>query len=139
MASSSARRSTHGLRTSWSRLDRSTSNTISVTGTAASSKQVRRESDGLGRGRGGRVPRDRLHGCSHCITSRRRSATEDLIARRGWSGLEPETVWEMPTILIGSPRQIRADLQARRERFGLSYLVTPDANLPILAEIIRGL
>lgn len=74
-----------------------------------------------------------------CITSRRRSATEDLIARRGWSGLEPETVWEMPTILIGSPRQIRADLQARRERFGLSYLVTPDADLPILAEIIRGL
>jgi hypothetical protein len=53
------------------------------------------------------------------ITDHRRSATEDLIAQRGWSGLEPETVWQMPTILIGSADQIRADLHARRERFGL--------------------
>jgi probable F420-dependent oxidoreductase len=73
------------------------------------------------------------------ITDRRRSATEDFIAQRGWTGLEPEAVWQMPTVLIGSPDQIRADLHAGRERFGLSYLVTSDANLPAVAEIVSGL
>jgi hypothetical protein len=45
----------------------------------------------------------------------------------------------MPTILIGSAGQIRADLHARRERFGLSYLVSSDADLPAVAEIVGGL
>ena len=35
--------------------------------------------------------------------------------------------------------QIREDLRARRERFGLSYLVAPDRDLPVLAEVIAGL
>jgi probable F420-dependent oxidoreductase len=73
------------------------------------------------------------------ITSHRRQDTEALIARRGWGGTDVGAVWEMPTILIGSADQIRADLQARRERFGLSYLVTPDRDLPALAKIIAGL
>jgi probable F420-dependent oxidoreductase len=73
------------------------------------------------------------------ITARRRSSTEDLIARRGWNGIDAEAVWEMPTIYIGSVDQIRADLLARRERFGLSYLVTPDRDLATLAHIIAGL
>ena len=72
------------------------------------------------------------------ITARRRSDTEDLIARRGWSGIDAETVWDMPTVYIGSAAQIRDDLQARRERFGLSYLITPDRDLPALASIIGG-
>jgi hypothetical protein len=45
----------------------------------------------------------------------------------------------MPTILIGSVAQIREDLQARRERFGLSYLITPDRDLPALTRIIASL
>jgi len=45
----------------------------------------------------------------------------------------------MPTIYIGSMAQIRDDLRARRERFGLSYLVTPDRELPTLAQVIAGL
>ncbi|MGE5289578.1 MAG: TIGR03621 family F420-dependent LLM class oxidoreductase [Micromonosporaceae bacterium] len=73
------------------------------------------------------------------ITARRRSSTEDLIARRGWGGTDAEAVWEMPTIYIGSVTQIRDDLHARREEFGLSYLVTPDHDLPTLAEIIAAL
>jgi hypothetical protein len=50
-----------------------------------------------------------------------------------------ETVWGMPTIFIGSPDQIRLDLLARRERFGLSYLVVGEDDMPALAEIISGL
>lgn len=73
------------------------------------------------------------------ITVQRRSATEDLIARRGWGGIAAEDVWQMPTIYIGSAGQICDDLQARRERFGLSYLVAPDRDLPTLAQIIAGL
>jgi probable F420-dependent oxidoreductase len=72
------------------------------------------------------------------ITARRRSGSEELIARRGWGGIDAEDVWQMPTIFIGSVAQIREDLQARRERFGLSYLITPDHELPTLAAIIAG-
>ena len=76
---------------------------------------------------------------SFTITAQRRSDTEGLIARRGWSGIDAETVWEMPTVFIGSVPQIRDDLQARRERFGLSYLITPDRELPTLTAVIAGL
>jgi probable F420-dependent oxidoreductase len=72
------------------------------------------------------------------ITDRRRASTEELIARRGWGGIAAGDVWQMPTIFIGSVAQIREDLQARRERFGLSYLITPDRELPTLAAIIAG-
>jgi probable F420-dependent oxidoreductase len=72
------------------------------------------------------------------ITARRRASTEELIARRGWGGIDAEDVWQMPTIFIGSVAQIREDLQARRERFGLSYLVTPDHDLPTLTAVIGG-
>jgi probable F420-dependent oxidoreductase len=72
------------------------------------------------------------------VTGKRRAGTEDLIARRGWTGIEAGEVWQMPTIFIGSPDQVRADLQARRERFGLSYLVVGEEDLPVLAEIISG-
>jgi probable F420-dependent oxidoreductase len=76
---------------------------------------------------------------SFTITDRRRASTEDLIARRGWSGIDAETVWQMPTVFIGSAAQIRDDLRARRDRFGLSYLITPDRELPMLAAIAGGL
>jgi probable F420-dependent oxidoreductase len=73
------------------------------------------------------------------ITARRRSSTEDLIAQRGWGGIDAKTVWQMPTVFIGSLAQIREDLQARHEQFGLSYLVTTDNNVPVLTEVIAGL
>ena len=44
----------------------------------------------------------------------------------------------MPTIYIGSPAQIHEDLQARRERFGLSYLITSDRDLPTLGAVIAA-
>jgi hypothetical protein len=45
----------------------------------------------------------------------------------------------MPSVLIGSTGQIRADLAERRESFGLSYLVTPDRAVPQLTEVIGSL
>jgi hypothetical protein len=73
------------------------------------------------------------------ITSNRRAQTEDLIIQRGWTGLDAEAIWQMPTIFIGSLDQIRSDLRERRERFGLSYLVAGEDALPVLAEIASGL
>lgn len=73
------------------------------------------------------------------ITDHRRSETEALIARRGWSGIDVGVVWQMPAILIGSVAQIREDLHARRERFGLSYLVTSDRNLAAVTEIVASM
>jgi probable F420-dependent oxidoreductase len=73
------------------------------------------------------------------LTDTRRSSTEDLIASRGWQGVDPETVWHMPTVFIGSAEQIREDLAARRERHGLSYFVGSDNDLAAIAQIIAGL
>jgi alkanesulfonate monooxygenase SsuD/methylene tetrahydromethanopterin reductase-like flavin-dependent oxidoreductase (luciferase family) len=73
------------------------------------------------------------------ITAERRAETENLIIQRGWTGIDVETVWQMPTIFIGSPQQIRSDLRARQERFGLSYLVAAENDLPTLAQIVSGL
>ena len=73
------------------------------------------------------------------ITDERRAETGNLIVRRGWTGIDVETVWQMPTIFIGSPQQIRSDLRARQERFGLSYLVAGENDLPTLAEIVSDL
>src|SRR5205085_1106665 len=73
------------------------------------------------------------------LAGRRRARTDELIRERGWSGLDAETVWEMPTVFIGSAAQIRDDLRARRDRFGLSYLVAAESALPALTEIISGL
>ena len=72
------------------------------------------------------------------LTTRRRPSTEGLIAQRGWEGIGVEAVWQMPTIYIGSPAQIHEDLQARRERFGLSYLITSDRDLPTLGAVIAA-
>src|SRR5215475_4634178 len=73
------------------------------------------------------------------LTDTRRSSTEDLIASRGWLGVDPETVWQMPTVFIGSADQIREDLAARRERYGLSYLISSDSDLTTLAKIVAAL
>jgi probable F420-dependent oxidoreductase len=73
------------------------------------------------------------------LTDTRRSSTRDLIVARGWSGVAPETVWQMPTIFIGSADQIREDLAARRDRYGLSYLISSDKDLTTLSKVIAGL
>lgn len=70
------------------------------------------------------------------ITDHRRSGTEQLIADRGWGGIQVDQVWEMPTVFIGSEGQIRDDMLHRRERFGLSYLVTSDQDLHTLARLL---
>jgi hypothetical protein len=89
---------------------------------------------------GDRFPRIELSAFgTFVLTSTRRSSTEDLIASRGWSGVTPKDVWQMPTIFVGDAKQIREDLVARRDRYGLTYLLTSDKDLDTLSKVIVGL
>lgn len=72
------------------------------------------------------------------VTNRRRAATEELIARRGWHGISCEQAWAMPSVFIGSPEQIAADLEERRGSYSLSYYITSDHSLGELARVIAS-
>jgi probable F420-dependent oxidoreductase len=54
-------------------------------------------------------------------------------------GAEAREVLEMPHFLIGTIEQMVEDLQARRERFGISYVVFPDAAAESLAPVVERL
>ncbi|HEU0115683.1 MAG TPA: TIGR03621 family F420-dependent LLM class oxidoreductase [Thermomicrobiales bacterium] len=72
-------------------------------------------------------------------TDDRRAATDALIRERGWTGIAPEQVWEMPSVLIGSTDQIVEDLLRRREEFGFSYYVVADDAMEAFAPIVAEL
>jgi probable F420-dependent oxidoreductase len=73
------------------------------------------------------------------VADDRRSATERLIAGRGWSGITAEQVWSMPSVLVGSAEQIETDLLERRERYGFSYYVVSDADAERFAPVVTRL
>ena len=54
-------------------------------------------------------------------------------------GAEPKDVLEMPHFLIGTVEQIVEDLGARRERFGISYVVIPGEAAESLAPVVERL
>jgi probable F420-dependent oxidoreductase len=54
-------------------------------------------------------------------------------------GSEPRDVLEMPHFLIGTVEQMIEDLRARRERYGISYLVVPDSAAESLAPVVERL
>jgi len=62
-----------------------------------------------------------------------------LVRERGWDGLPLERVFEMPSIFIGSVDRIVDEMQARRERYGISYYVMRDGELEMVAPIIARL
>ena len=54
-------------------------------------------------------------------------------------GCEPRDVLEIPHFLIGTVEQIVEDLNARRERFGISYLAIPGEAAEALAPVVERL
>jgi probable F420-dependent oxidoreductase len=54
-------------------------------------------------------------------------------------GSEAKEILESPHFLIGSIDQMVEDLQARRERFGISYVVLPDSATESLAPLVERL
>lgn len=73
------------------------------------------------------------------ITDDRRAATTRLIREHGWSGITPEQVGAMPAVLIGTIAEIVETLCARRERYGFSYYIFPDAQLDSCAPLVGAL
>ena len=70
------------------------------------------------------------------VTDDRDSVAEAMAA--GF-GSEPRDVLEMPHFLIGTIEQMIEDLQARRERYGISYVVVPDSAAESLAPVVERL
>jgi len=73
------------------------------------------------------------------VTNDRLGATEELIAKRGWTGIAVADVWDMPTTLIGSIEEIIMRLQNHRERLGFSYIVFSDGQMEELAPVVAAL
>jgi probable F420-dependent oxidoreductase len=65
----------------------------------------------------------------------------DTVAGALAAGLrsEPDEILQTPHFLIGTVEQIVEDLQARRERFGISYVVVPDEAAVSLAPVVERL
>jgi probable F420-dependent oxidoreductase len=70
------------------------------------------------------------------VTDDRRQAAEELTGR--WK-LSAEEVLASPYVLIGTVDQLVEDLQARRERWGISYWVTHEPYLDALAPVVARL
>jgi probable F420-dependent oxidoreductase len=71
--------------------------------------------------------------------SDRIDAARQLAQQRGWQDVPAEAVLDMPSVLIGSEDQMIDDLQRRRERFGLSYIVVRDRQLSEAAPLVARL
>jgi hypothetical protein len=70
------------------------------------------------------------------VTDDRVSVAEAMAA-----GLQsgPGEILQTPHFLIGTVEQIVEDLRARRERFGISYVVVPDEAAVSLAPVVEQL
>jgi probable F420-dependent oxidoreductase len=72
------------------------------------------------------------------ITEDRASALENL-AKLTRGALSIEQLAEVPTALIGSPAAVAEQLQAHRERFGLTYYTVLEPNMAQFAPVIEAL
>jgi probable F420-dependent oxidoreductase len=86
---------------------------------------------------------DRFSQIELCATVFVASLTDDrdgvAAALAAGIGSEAKEVLDMPHFLIGSIGQMIEDVQARRERFGISYVVLPDSATESLAPLVERL
>lgn len=73
------------------------------------------------------------------ITDDVAGAAEQYAAWHGWEGMGPQAVLEMPTVVIGTVERIADVLRARREQYGFSYYVVPDAIAERFAPVVERL
>jgi probable F420-dependent oxidoreductase len=72
------------------------------------------------------------------VTDDRRKAAEEL-ARGRWARLTPDEILASPYALVGTVDQMVDDLRARRERWGISYLMTHEPFMDALAPVVARL
>jgi probable F420-dependent oxidoreductase len=73
------------------------------------------------------------------VADNHHKAAEQLAVERGWGSEAAGAILEMPSILVGSVDRIADDLQARRDRFHLSYYVVSDEDMEAFASVIDRL
>ena len=66
----------------------------------------------------------------------RHRAAEQFASERGWSGVSAEQVLAMPSVYIGTPSHIAAQMHSRRERFGFSYFVVAGEQMEAFAPVV---
>jgi probable F420-dependent oxidoreductase len=71
------------------------------------------------------------------VTDDRRRAAEELANR--WTQLSPEEILQSPYVLIGTVDQLVEELQARRERLGISYYVIFEPYMDVFAPVVARL
>jgi probable F420-dependent oxidoreductase len=71
------------------------------------------------------------------VTDERRKAVGELTSR--WPQLTPDDVLGSPYVLVGTVEQIVEDLRARRERWGISYVMTHEPFMHTLAPVVARL
>lgn len=71
------------------------------------------------------------------VTDDRSRAAEELTGR--WTQLTPNEILHSPYALIGTVDQMVEDLQARRERWGISYYVIFEPYLDVFAPVVARL
>ena len=69
-------------------------------------------------------------------TENQSNGARELAQRRGWSGIAIEKILDMPSVFIGSVEHIAEQMQARRERFGISYYIVTDEEMKVFAPIV---
>ena len=70
------------------------------------------------------------------ITDDRDSMAEGVAAGLG---MEPSDILEMPHFLIGTVEQIAEDIQSRRERYGITYVIVPGEVREAFAPVVERL
>jgi alkanesulfonate monooxygenase SsuD/methylene tetrahydromethanopterin reductase-like flavin-dependent oxidoreductase (luciferase family) len=68
-----------------------------------------------------------------------RKAAERFAVEQGWGAAAAELVLEMPSVAVGPAERVADELQARRERYGFSYLVVPDGDMEAFAPVVERL
>ena len=71
------------------------------------------------------------------VTDDRRKTAEELTGR--WTQLTPDEILQSPYVLVGTIDQIVEDLQARRERWGISYYVIFEPYMDVFAPVVARL
>ncbi len=72
------------------------------------------------------------------VTDDRRKAAEELATGR-WARLTPDEILASPYALVGTADQMVDDLRARRERWGISYVMTHEPFMDALAPVVARL
>jgi probable F420-dependent oxidoreductase len=71
------------------------------------------------------------------VTDDRRKAAQELTAR--WPQLTADDMLASPYVLVGTVDQMVDDLRARRDRWGISYVMTHEPYMDALAPVVARL